>query len=38
VALSPDALAKLAAQGGMTWSKDVDGLDASYSYYNISKH
>lgn len=38
VALSPDALAKLAAQGGMTWSKDVDGLDASYSYYNIYRH
>ena len=38
VALSPEALAKLAAEGGMTWAKDVDGLDASYSFYNIYRH
>jgi hypothetical protein len=35
VALSPESLARLSAQGGMQWSKDGDGLDASYSFFNI---
>jgi hypothetical protein len=35
VPLSEAALARLAAEGGMEWSKEGAGGDASYSFYNI---
>lgn len=35
VPLSDASLARLAAEGGLTWSKEGPGNDASYSFYNI---
>jgi hypothetical protein len=33
--LSPETLRRLQSEGGLAWSKEGPGLDASYSFYNI---
>ena len=33
--LSPESLRRLQAEGGLAWSKEGPGLDASYSFYNV---
>jgi hypothetical protein len=38
VPLSDDSLAALAAEGRMAWSKDGEGGDPTYSYYNIYRN
>ena len=38
VALSDAALAALAAEGRMAWSKDGEGMDPTYAYYNIYRN